>query len=64
MKQEQANKLKQKQLVGKLAAFLVSRPAHGQAAEVRSTQGPHTYINRMCIVQLAGEGNILVPSLC
>ena len=64
MKQEQANKLKHEELVGELAAFLVSRPAHGQAAEVRSTQGPHTYISRMCIVLLAGGGSIVAPSLC
>lgn len=64
MKKEQANKLKHEQLVGLLAAFLISRPAHGRAAEVRSTQGPYTYISRMCIVRLAGEGSIVVPSLC
>lgn len=64
MKQEQANKLKHEQLVGELAASLVSRPAYGQAAEVRSTQRPHTYINRMCMVLLAGGGSIVVPSLC
>lgn len=61
---KQANKLKHEQLVGELAAFLVSRPAHGQAAEVRSTRGPHTYISRMCMVLLAGGGSIVVPSLC
>ena len=42
---KQANKLKHEQLVGELAAFLVSRPAHGQAAEVRSTRGP-TYVHQ------------------
>lgn len=61
MKQEQANKLKHEQLVGELAAFLVSRPAYGQAAEVRSTQGLHTYISRIFMVLLAGGSSIVVP---
>lgn len=48
MKQESANKLKDEQLVGELAAFLVSRPAHGQAAgkiDARATyvHQPHVY---------------------
>ena len=49
MKQEQANKLKHEQLVGELAAFLVSRPAHGQAAEVKDRRKGHIRTSAACV---------------